>query len=66
MASAENANSALISNDALNHTRNAILGAITQVRQIEHTAQARREDDAKMMVESQSKYLQDLQGLGAV
>lgn len=66
VSSAETANAALISNDALNHTRNAILGAITQVRQIEHTAQARREDDAKMMVASQTKYLQDLQGLGAV
>lgn len=66
VASAENANAALISNDALNHTRNAILGAITQVRQIEQTAQARREDDARMMIDSQSKYLKDLQGLGAV
>lgn len=66
VSSAENANAALISNDALNHTRNAILGAITQVRQIEHTAQSRREDDARMMIDSQSKYLKDLQGLGAV
>ena len=66
VSSAETANAALISNDALNHTRNAILGAITQVRQIEQNAQARREGDARMMVESQTKYLQDLQGMGAV
>lgn len=66
VSSAESANSALISNDALAHTRNAILGAITQVRQIEKTAQQRREGDAQVMLDSQAKYLQDLQGLGAV
>lgn len=66
VASATTANSALISNDALNQTRNMILGAVTQVRNIEVQAQAQRVADAQMMIESQATYLQDLQKQGAV
>lgn len=66
VASAQTANTALISNDALNQTRNLILGAVTQVRQIEVQAQQQRQQDAQMMVESQATYLTDLQKQGAV
>ncbi|MNC42772.1 hypothetical protein D3C75_915990 [compost metagenome] len=66
VASATTANSALISNDALNQTRNLILNAVTQVRQIEVTAQAQRNADAQMMIDSQATYLQDLQKQNAV
>lgn len=66
VASATTANAALISNDALNQTRNLILNAVTQVRQIEVNAQAQRNADAQMMIDSQATYLQDLQKQGAV
>lgn len=66
VSSATTANTALISNEALNQTRNLILGAVTQVRQIEVNAQAQRQQDAKMMIDSQQTYLQDLQKQGAV
>lgn len=66
IASATTANTALISNDALNQTRNLILGAVTQVRQIEVNAQAQRNQDAQMMIDSQATYLQELQKQGAV
>ncbi|MNL59782.1 hypothetical protein D3C87_1835360 [compost metagenome] len=66
VASAQTANSALISNEALNQTRNLILGAVTQVRNIEVQAQQQRVADAQMMVDSQATYLQELQKQGAV
>lgn len=66
VASATTANTALISNDALNQTRNLILGAVTQVRQIECQAQVQRAADAQMMIDSQATYLQGLQDQNAV
>jgi len=66
VASAKTANAALISNDALNQTRNLILSAVTQVRQIEVQAQVQRTQDAQMMIDSQATYLTDLQSQGAV
>lgn len=66
VASAHTANTALISNEALNQTRSLILGAVTQVRQIEMNAQQQRRLDAQMMIDSQATYLQDLQKQGAV
>lgn len=66
VSAATTANTALISNEALNHTRSAILGAVTQVRQIELQAQQQRAADAQMMLDSQSEYLKGLQHQGAV
>lgn len=66
VAASKTANTAMISNEALNSTRNTILGAITAVRQIEQQSQAQRVQDARMMQESQAQYLKDLQSHNAV
>lgn len=62
---ANQANTAIISNDAMNHMRSRLLEAVTTVKSIESSAQQRRVDDAKMMNDQQSQYLTQLQQHGA-
>lgn len=62
---ANQANTAMISNDTMTHMRARLLEAVTTVKSIETNAQQRRVDDASMMNQQQTEYLNQLQSNGA-
>lgn len=65
VSSAENANTAMISNDTMSHMRSRMLEAVTTVQSIETNAQQRRIADAAQMDKDQAQYLTQLQSNGA-